>query len=1287
MATLLLQTAGSALGEMVGGPIGGVIGKFAGTMAGAYIDNALMNGARATQGPRLTSLAGLASTEGSVIPRVYGRVRIGGQIIWATRFEEVAATTRSGAAGGKGGASGPQTTTFTYYANIAVGLCEGQIAQVRRIWADGNEIDQTLFTIRVHRGSQTQDPDPLVVAKEGADHAPASRGLAYVVFERMPLANFGNRVPQLAFEVVRPVDGLATMIRAVDVIPSATEFGYAIGALSASTLPGVTSPENRHQLVAASDWTASIDALQALCPNLGSVALTVAWFGDDLRAGHCTIAPRVEAAQKSVIGADWSVAGLSRAGARVVSQIDSGPALGGTPSDDTVIGAIRDLKARGLSVVFYPFVMMDIAPDNALPDPWTGAGSQPAYPWRGRITCDPAPGRDGSPDGTSGAGDQLAAFFGSPTPGAGEWSYRRFILHCAALCVSAGGVDGFLLGSELVALSRVRQASGVYPATTALVQLAGDVKAQLGAGTKISYGADWTEYGAHVRDGGAEVRFPLDPLWACEHVDFVGIDAYFPLSDWRDGLQHADAAIARSVNDLVYLRSRVAGGEDYDWYYASDAARQAQLRTPITDGACGKPWVFRAKDLRGWWSSAHVERMGGVELATATSWTPAGKPIWLMETGCPAIDRGANAPNVFVDPKSSESAQPPFSRGFRDDLMQLRTLEAVLGHFDPGIGGNDANPVSAVYGGRMVDLARIHVWAWDARPFPAFPALNGLWSDAPNWETGHWINGRLEGVTLDGLVAALVNETRTDAPAIARPGIDGFLDGYALDRVISTRDAIEPLCAMYGFDAVISGGDIRFASRAEAAALDLGIDDLVPDRNGRLFDLTRAQESEIPNELSLIFADGARDYRSTSVLSRRVEGWSNRESQAEVAVVTEIADARRRANIWLQDHWLARETVEFRMRPGLVGPEAGDGVTLEINGHRRRFRIEKITDALQRTMTARACDPTIYDAPPPFVPRGPATAPVLPGPPHAIVLDLAVAREDPAVLQHVAVFADPWPGALALWRSTGASFTQVATLTSCAIIGETMDDLPPGRPSHLDLGTRLRVQVRGGALVSVDVTQMLAGANLAALRGGDGAWEIFGFAEAELIGDGLYRLSKLLRGLGGEEQLAQRLLPAGADFVLLDTAVTPLVTGIAALGLPVDWRVGPAGRDYADGAVTAFQSTPGPKALMPYAPVRPCASRGSGGVTFSFVRRGRRDSDGWEPIDIPLGEDSEAYDLEILRDGAVVRTLPATSTQIFYASEQELADFGAPQGGFDIRAFQKSASVGRGFPLSAHVAV
>ena len=841
------------------------------------------------------------------------------------------------------------------------------------------------------------------------------------------------------------------------------------------------------------------------------------------------------------------------------------------------------------------------------------------------------------------------------------------------------------MGSELVSLTRVRSMPGVYPAVAALVQLASDVKALLGAGTKVSYAADWTEYGAHVLAGGAEVRFPLDPLWSSASVDFIGIDAYFPLADWRDGQTHADAALASSVYDPDYLRAGISSGEDFDWYYVDATAREMQVRTPIADGAYAKPWIFRAKDLRGWWLNPHVERVNGVELVQTTGWVPASKPIWLIETGCPAIDRGANAPNVCVDLKSSESAQPPFSRGFRDDLMQVRALEAVLAHFDPAIGGAEANPVSPVYGGRMVDPARIHIWAWDARPFPAFPDLASLWSDASNWETGHWINGRLEGVPLDRLVAALVEEILGDMPAIARPRIDGFIDGYALDRVISARNAIEPLCAMFGFDAILAGGGIRFASRAGTAAYDLEVDDLVPDQQGRLYDLTRAQESELPNELSLTFADGARAYRSTIVQSRRLDGWSKRQSEAEVAVVTEIAEARRRADIWLQDLQVARETVVLRARPGLAALEVGDAVTLEIKGRRRRFRIDRMTDAQFRTITAHACAPEIYDAPPSFVPRPVSDGPVLPGPPHAIVLDLAVALDDPPVLQHVAVFADPWPGALTLWQSTGAGFTPVASLANCAVIGTTLDDLGPGQPSRLDRGTTLRVQIRGGALASVDVAQMLAGANMAALRGIDGACEIFGFAHAELVDQDVYRLSILLRGLGGEDQLASRTLPAGADFILLDSAVTPLASGIGALGLPLQWRVGPAGRDIADAAMTAFTSTPGPRALMPFAPVQARATRAAAGVTFSFRRRGRRNADGWEPVDIPLGEDVEAYDLEILRNGTVLRALSSTSPAISYLSEQELADFGAPQGAFDIRIFQRSAVVGRGFPLFAHV--
>src|SRR5829696_8466133 len=419
MATLLLSTVGSAAGSALGGPIGGAVGRVLGAAAGALVDRALVGGdsPRFVEGPRLTELDGLASSEGAAIPRVYGRARIGGQLIWATRFEEVATTAveRSGGRGGKsvGGSGKTVRTTYAYFANLAIGLCEGPIGFVRRVWADGRELDLTTLVVRVHRGDETQPPDPLIVAEEGADNAPAYRGLAYVLFERLPLESFGNRVPQFSFEVARPVDGLAAMIRAVCLIPGASEFGHETSPVMQAFGFGVTRPENRHQLTAAADVVASLDALQALCPNLRRVSLVVSWFGDDLRAGHCTVAPRVESAVKVTQGAEWSAAGLTRASARIVSQAGGAAAYGGTPSDASVVRLIRHLKDRGLEVVLYPFVMMDVAGDNGMPDPWTGAPGQPAYPWRGRITCDPVPGRVGTVDASAAAATQIEAFFGT----------------------------------------------------------------------------------------------------------------------------------------------------------------------------------------------------------------------------------------------------------------------------------------------------------------------------------------------------------------------------------------------------------------------------------------------------------------------------------------------------------------------------------------------------------------------------------------------------------------------------------------------------------------------------------------------------------------------------------------------------------------------------------------------------------------------------------------------------------------------------------------------------------
>jgi Gene Transfer Agent (GTA)-like protein/putative tail protein len=1293
MASLLLSVAGAAVGGALFGPFGAIAGRIAGALAGNVIDHALLaGGPRQVEGPRLADLDVMASTEGAPIPRLYGRARLAGQVIWATRLEEVIAR-RTETAGGKGFGPRTTTTTYSYFANFAVSLSEGPIGHVARIWADGKPLDLSGITWRFHAGTETQTADPLIVAKQGAAGAPAYRGLAYVVFERLALENFGNRIPQLSFEVMRPVGRLERMVRAATLIPGTTEFGYEPAAVVRALGPGQSAPENRHVAHAASDVEASLDELQALCPNLAQVAVVAAWFGSDLCAHACTLKPGVEVRDKQTSGATWSAAGQDRASAHLVSTFAGRPAFGGTPSDQSVVHAIQDLKARGLKVTLYPFVMMDIPAGNALPDPWTGNAAQPAYPWRGRITCDPAPGRPGSPDGTAAAASQVAAFFGSAAvgdfsvaggqviySGPAEWTFRRLVLHYAHLALAAGGVDAFLIGSELKSLTRVRSAAGVYPAVTALVALAADVKSLLGAGTKVTYGADWTEYGAHVVDAAAnEVRFPLDLLWASSAIDAVGIDYYAPLADWRDGAGHLDRALTDTIYDPNYLAGNLADGEGYAWFYADDAARAAQARNAITDGAAGKPWVFRQKDLWNWWSNAHHERVAGAELGAPTAWTPQSKPIWLTEVGCPAVDKGANQPSVFPDPKSADSGLPHFSRGYRDDLIQRRYLEAVLGAFDPAFGATLAqNPVSSVYGGRMVEPSTIHLWTWDARPYPIFPAALDVWSDGANWATGHWLTGRLGGLPLAELVAAILADAAITNIDSSR--LRDSVDGYVIDRPMAPRAALEPLALAYAFEASEDGAIIRFRQRGGEPVAELAEDDLVLPENGAAVRLVRAQETELPREAAIAFTDAGGDYRRSAVTSRRLVTVSARASRAELAVVTTDAAAERRAEIWLQDLWAGREAAEFALPPSALALAPGDVVGATVSGRRRLVEVRSVTDTEIRRVAARAIDPEIFDLPLRSPRLRPQPAPPAVGPVHAVLMELPTLEgAEPPVLTRVAVFAQPWPGPVAVWRSLdGASFERSALALVPSIIGETLDVLPRGPTSRWDHANRVRVRLYGSALASASDLAVLGGANAAAVRRADGAWEVLQFANAVLVAERTYELSRLLRGQAGSEWAIADPLPVGSAFVVLDEHLTAVARGLDALGRPLALRIVAASRDHGDPMTVALAATPGATALKPLAPAHVRAVREAGGVRIRWIRRTRLDGDGWE-AEVPLGEEREAYEVDVMAGATVKRTLAATTPEVLYAAAQETADFGAPQASLTLRVFQLSATVGRGF--------
>ena len=1279
MATLVLSAVGTAVGSIFG-PLGALAGRALGAVAGAALDNALLGALAPTQhvtGPRLKELQVQASTEGAAIPRVHGRVRLAGQIVWATRIEEEVHTETSG--GGKGGGPKVKTTTYKYFANFAVGLCEGPIARIERIWADGKPLEPDDVTMRFHPGTETQGPDPLIAAKEGADNTPAYRGLAYVVFERLDLEPFGNRIPQLTFEVVRPIDEVAGRVRAVNVIPGAGEFYCDPQVVTKRDTPGSAAAENAHAAEKASDWKLAMDQLAHAAPGLRKAALVVSWFGDDLRCANCAIRPKVEVPVKDTSPEQWQVAGLSRAQAQTVSRHEGRPAYGGTPSDASVIRALRDLAARGLAPVLYPFVMMDIAQGNTLPDPYTGATGQPAYPWRGRITCDPAPGRPGSPDKTAALDAQLDAFIGTARPshfsisgdrviysGPDEWSYRRFILHYAHLAKAAGNVHAFLIGSELRGLTTLRNGPDAYPFVQALKRLAADVKAVLGPGVKVGYAADWSEwFGHHPQDGSNDVFFHLDPLWADASIDFIGIDNYMPLSDWRAGMDHLDAqAGAKSIYDPAYLQSNIAGGEGYDWYYRTDADRAAQNRTPITDAAHGKPWVFRYKDILNWWSNEHFDRPGGVENSAPTAWRPRSKPVWFTEAGCPALDKATNQPNVFFDPKSSESALPYFSTGRRDDAMQKAYLDALLGYWAaPGA----HNPVSDVYGAPMVDASSIFVWAWDARPHPWYPALADVWGDTAQYEYGHWLNGRLDAPSLQSIIRAILADWGFPADRLNIEALGGQLSGYVLDRPMSARAAIEPLAAAFAFDALESAGRLVFRRRQRRPVLALSADDLAEAGEDRpLFEIARGDATEVPQALAFSYMEEAAEQRTATIRVRATEeGAAVADSGREPMMNMQLAAALPQsvagglAATALQQARGQRERLQLAVPPRHLALEPGDVVTFaEPAGALRAWRIERIAEeGLLRRIEAVAFDAMSFE-PPPWPPRRYAAALKQPLPaPELLLLDIPrLADEHKPERPCLAAFSRPWPGAVVALKQPEDAPTQLA---APATTGELLDDLPAGDPWRWQRAPGVRIWLYGGQLASADVERLFAGANAAAIGDGE-TWEVVQFRDATLEAPGIWRLSMFLRGQrGSEAEIAA--WPAGSRFVLLDGALAQLNgIGVADAGQVLSLRAGPANRDTGDATWRNWQFPFAAKGLRPLSPVHLRRRvEANGDWTFGWIRRSRvpQAADAWGQGDAPLAEAFERYEIAILDDAREVRRWQVDAPQATWSAAEQAADF------------------------------
>lgn len=977
----------------------------------------------------------------------------------------------------------------------------------------------------------------------------------------------------------------------------------------------------------------------------------------------------------------------------IVSSTDDVLNFGGTPDDQSVIDAIIAIKSRGLNLTLYPFVLMDIPSDNTLPSPY-GDETQSAFPWRGRITCNPAIGETDTADQTALATAHINALMGTSDVSdfsingtsvhwtAGDFGYRHMLLHYAFLAKAAAingyPIDGFLIGSEMVALTRVRDHQNTFPFVTALCELAEDIHDLIGDDTKLTYAADWSEYfGYQPQDGSNDVYFHLDDLWSHSAISAIGIDNYMPLSDWRDqDMLEENPDGFRLQTDDAALQSQINSGEGFDYHYQSSDDRKERIRTPITDGL-GKPWVFRYKDIKSWWENAHYNRVNGVELTTPTSWVPQSKSIWLTEFGCPAVDKGANQPNVFPDPKSSENASPYYSSNARDDQAQRSYLSA---HIDFWASGE--NPDG------MVDLQNSYIWTWDARPFPAFPANTSVWTDGENWRHGHWINGRLGNAPLRELISAILIDHGFEDFDVDL--VEGTLQGFVQSDFTSARSLLDSLLQLFLIDVREGEDKLIFSSRVKTSKSSTILDSVVDQSGEPLMRHSRGQESELANEVQLTHIAPMLDYQPATAYSRRLSRGSQRQENLTLPGSIDQDTAANLADQWLQNHWSSRDTIDFSLPMDEIALEVGDRIGFNqdttFNAPSGTYSIVQIEDGLQRQISAKrlvASNNLIQEV-------DEQSAQILAVSagfnPNVILLDLPILTgSNPSNWARAAAYAKPWVPII-LSSSTGDDgFEQRANIPVPAYIGTLSQDLVAGPEGRIDYANEVIVDLPYGEFETIDASKFLAGGNVLAIRSLNEAWEIVQFQSAIEIAPNQWQLTTLLRAQSGTEDAMLSGAQAGADIVLINDHIISLGLNSSELEAELNWQI--TGMGKSSDHLESISFSGGTRAYTPLSPVHLKGHRTSMGIQFSWIRRGRLSADSWSGVEILEDEDQLQYLVKIYDETEIIHQAITDTSFYLYENDQQLIDFGEYSSSFTFSVQQIGGQIAQGIARKVSITV
>lgn len=521
-----------------------------------------------------------------------------------------------------------------------------------------------------------------------------------------------------------------------------------------------------------------------------------------------------------------------------------------------------------------------------------------------------------------------------------------------------------------------------------------------------------------------------------------------------------------------------------------------------------------------------------------------------------------------------------------------------------------------------------------------------------------------------------------------------MVDGYCITHQMAARSALEPLMQAYFFDPVESDYKIKFRKRGRPAVVTIPDDDLAAHSSGSeppdLIEIRRKQELDLPQVVNVKYINPAADYQTSTQYEARQTGRSNSPVTVDLPIVMSDEKAKQVASAALYTAWAERTGLSFATTLAYAKYEPTDCFIV----HNRLVRIvHRKRNGGIIEWEGYADGNTIY--PSETVNQGGAAAPAGPvgqelvtTPPTRVQLMdtpmLPNTDGSPGFVVAAQGTNVGWTGAQ-IFKSIdgGLSYQPLISVPNASIMGTAVNALAPytGGDTFDELNTvtiSLPTSSPVSTLASATELAVLNGANAALL--GD---ELIQYKRAVLNDDGTVTLSGLLRYRRGTDYATHT---AGERFVALGSGAVQVPVSTAEIGLPRQYKAVSNGGTLASAQAVTLTYTGAD--LKPYSPVHIGGWRDAAGdLALTWVRRTRIGGEWRDGIDVPLGEATEAYDVEILNGaGAVVRTFSGvTSPTVTYTAADQVADFTAPQSSVTVRVYQLSSVVGRGFPGTGSV--